>query len=367
MSLKVANVNYVKAPLTVPNGMLRGGSRKLPEGFGGVNGKTPAMKLPAFSAPRVLSKVEKEATEWYNRKKQLEAEDAQQENMLSYLGLDNRGVYPPIIRERRAVNMNNVTASVSTSGNDLSPKPLSIVPPQPAPPLTKKGKGKDNIAQVHPITKQLSTTSTQTMEDIAKENTSVAPVASGSRDATPPQMTVNHYYNQMFQHHNLNNYISNHNLYQQIANNQYQTLTQNFQTNQQLINQFNDNRVVNNLLQQDNRTAIQNTLVQNNLNQNNLNLHGQTGVFATEQKRVGGTAAVDVYRDGPMVEELPNGRTASRRRLTTPYSRRRPLQVENRLYLEGPERRVVKSERGTRRSSGENQLVVRQGNEVAPR
>ncbi|KAJ3050038.1 hypothetical protein HK097_008988 [Rhizophlyctis rosea] len=182
--------------------------------------------LPYLSAPRVLSKAEKWATDWFHRTKELEEADAYHERIRLQINLPERSV-PLQPKEVRVVNMDEIVGKITKGINDNvgpSPPPPPQGPP-PAPPSSRnggKGKAVDNVAQINPLTREISTTSTQTMREVAEAATSARPsVATGSTQTDdeprtggnvtmaldpPLQQIVHNYQN----YHTVNNYLQNH-------------------------------------------------------------------------------------------------------------------------------------------------------------
>ena len=218
--------------------------------------------LPYLSAPRILSKAEKDATAWYHRHKELEESDLYQERIRVQLNLPETGT-PLRAKEVRVVNLDEMASKIERGINDgVAPRPPP--PPQlpPAVPPSRRGGRSgtqtDDIAQINPLTRELSTTSTQTMRQMADAATSAVPnTATGSTQTDmepqtggpltmaldPPLQQIVHNHNIVQQHHN------------QHTSNVVNQLNQEFNYNNYIYNQTMMNvdasrNTVNNLLQQ---------------------------------------------------------------------------------------------------------------------
>ena len=228
MSTRVApNINRLPPRVVMPNG-LDSKKRSLPVEL--LPKKEVAQRLPALSAARVLSKAEKFTTDFFNRTKELEQLDAYNENITTYLNLRNNQA-PPIAKNVRVVNVDEIAAKVNAVGNrglnaDISP--TGMPPPQGprSQPSSRRGTERaNNVAQLNPLTRELSTTSTQTMRNMQDASTSshsvtgvgtmatqTDPETEGRREANmavdPPltQIIHNHTYQNQ---HTINNYLHN--------------------------------------------------------------------------------------------------------------------------------------------------------------
>ncbi|KAJ3027893.1 hypothetical protein HDV00_010792 [Rhizophlyctis rosea] len=139
----------------------------------------------------------------------------------------------------RVVNIDELANKTTRGVNDnIDPTapPNPQLPPKLPPSLRSQGSQTHNVAQMNPLTKELSTTSTQTMREMADAATSAKPtVSTGSTqtdaepmtggklalmavDAPLPQI-VNHYHN----YHTTNQYLQQHHN-QLLQTNQYATL-----------------------------------------------------------------------------------------------------------------------------------------------
>ena len=269
------NVNILPKPIGVNLGIKRGA--KLPKEL--TPRKLADPWLPYLSAPRILNKAEKWATSWYNRTKELEEADAYHERVRLQLNIPETGV-PMTQQEAKIVNIDEIAKSVTRGINDnIAPRPPPDPQRHPSRPPSSRGTSTqtDNVAQINPLTKEISTTSTQTMREMANASTSAVPtVSSGGTqtDLEPPvtggelammsldaplQQIVHHYHN----YHTTNQYLQQqHNQLNQL--NQYATLNsynQVMNDNRSVQNVLHNNLVENNILQQiDNRQAIHNQL-----------------------------------------------------------------------------------------------------------
>ena len=233
--------------------------------------------LPFLSSPGVLSKAEKWATQWYNRTKELEENDAYHERIRTQLNLPERNL-PLNANEVREMNLDEITAKITRGVND-NITPVAMPNPQlpPTRPPSNRGGKKassqtDNVAEINPLTRENTTTSTQTMREMADASTSAKPtVATGSTQTDkeprtggdlalmsldPPlqQIVPNYHYQNM---QTVNNYLQQHrndfNYHTVMQDNRSVQNVLNMQNWQQnLLQQHVDNRSVNqNLLQQD--------------------------------------------------------------------------------------------------------------------
>lgn len=259
------NVNLLPRKISVNTG-IRSNVKTLPREL--LTRKEQRQTLPYLSAPRVLSKAEKWATDWFHRTKELEQADAYHERIRLQLNLPETGT-PLRAKDVRIVNLDELTKKMTKGVNDnVNPSPLPNPQlPQRLPPSQRNaGSQTHNVAQINPLTRELSTTSTQTMREMADASTSARPtVATGTTqtDKEPPsgedmalmsldapiQQIVNNYAN----NYNTVNHIlhQHHNEYNQL--NQYATLNNYHQV-------MNDSRSVQNV-------------IQNNLHQQNLLQH----------------------------------------------------------------------------------------------
>ena len=240
--------------------------------------------MPALSAARVLSKAEKFATDWFNRTKELEALDAYNERIRKDLNLPNNT--PPLTpKEVKVVNLDEIKKQTVHIVNDNVAPRAAPYPQPPAGPPGPSGGGRpgDNMAQIHPVTRELSTTSTQTMRDTANAATSTVNVTSaGMSTQTDPEpsdeelgrMAVDPPLQQIVQnhtnYHTVNNYLQHHQhnyLQQQEFNhnltlNNYHQVVQNTQMTSNILNQtLHQQNVLNylNLQQQYNHHPAQGT------------------------------------------------------------------------------------------------------------
>lgn len=256
--------------------------------------------LPYLSPARVLSKAEKFATDFLHRKNELERLDAYNENLRVSLNL--RETAPPArALDVRVINLEQLKASVAHVGNDglfprapPPPPPYTAGPrPPPGPPSfpggwpSGGGSGggggrRDDLAQINPLTKELKTTSMQTMTETANAATSPKTLMQdASTDARPqthsmetqadmaldnplPTIVNHHYHNSQ----NVNQYLMEQsNQYVQNNVQQDYNLTTNYHQ-QNVLNTAVTNNVLNNTLHHqnvlqmvDNRQAVQNNLV----------------------------------------------------------------------------------------------------------
>ena len=89
--------------------------------------------LPFLSAPRILSKAEKWATDWYNRTKELEENDAYHERIRTQLNFPERNL-PLKANEVRVMNLDEIAAKITRGINDnIAP----VATPNPTLPPTR--------------------------------------------------------------------------------------------------------------------------------------------------------------------------------------------------------------------------------------
>ncbi|KAJ3027993.1 hypothetical protein HDV00_010705 [Rhizophlyctis rosea] len=198
--------------------------------------KAQKQVLPYLSPQRVLSKAEQWATDWFHRTKKLVEADAYHERIRVNLNLPEKGI-PLTPKNVKVVNLDELANHTVRGVNDgVGPSPPP--PPQlfPALPPTLRNKGKEpahNVAQLNPLTRELSTTSTQTMRKMADKSTSArATIATGSTqtDVEPmtggelAKMATDAPLQQIVHYHSVsNNYLTNHHnnyLYNQVLQDQ---------------------------------------------------------------------------------------------------------------------------------------------------
>ncbi|KAJ3282603.1 hypothetical protein HK104_010819 [Borealophlyctis nickersoniae] len=137
-------------------------------------GKDPPQVLPYLSPRRVFSKAEQWATDWFNRTEELKRIQAFQENTWSHLNLNGSNT-PQIVRNVEVVNTAGIPQPESTPNPSFDPEPTYQPPRSPPPPPS----GNDFV-QLNPVSKEVSTMSTQTMHDYIDAATSTPPVRTAS-------------------------------------------------------------------------------------------------------------------------------------------------------------------------------------------
>jgi hypothetical protein len=237
--------------------------------------KQQASAMPYLSAPRLLSKAEKWATDFYTRQKELQQSDTYHENLRQQLNLPERSL-PIRPLDVRVVNIEELKNSREHGLNDgvdpasvlggAYPGPGGGGGGRPVP----KGKGPDHdMAQLNPYTKEISTTATQTMNQMVDAATSPssslpssptasAPPATGGDLALmsldpPLQQVVNNYHN----YQTLNAYMQrNEQHYHDNTQNVWQQVVQNTDARQQAVHLHDHTR---NVLNHYDQQTIQNT------------------------------------------------------------------------------------------------------------
>ena len=181
----------------------------LPEKTSGVNGgnarintlprelmpvRQQAQLMPKLGAARVLSKAEQWATAQFHRNKELLEADAYHERVRAQLDLPESSK-PLVYTERRVVNLGEQAANVQRAVNYAPPlQTAPAVPSYQAPPPTAVHQHNQNVAQINPLTHQLSTTSTQQMHQMADAATThhyAAPQVPQYYDAPTGQNVAN--------------------------------------------------------------------------------------------------------------------------------------------------------------------------------
>jgi|SRR6478609_191172 len=233
--------------------------------------------LPFLSAPRILSKAEKFATDFYKRTKELEEIDAYHERVRTDLKLPETEV-PLKPKEVKVVNVDEIVKKVN-DGISLNPGVAPVAMPPPLPPSSGRRSSStqtDNMVQINPLTREISTTSTQTMREMADASTSARPtIATGSTQTDvepmtggdlarmsldpPLQQIVNNYTYQ--NQHTINNFLQQH--HNDVTHNQFihNTVMQDIQNTQNVLHMNNLQQVLNANL--DHRPTAHNPIQQN--------------------------------------------------------------------------------------------------------
>ncbi|KAJ3028627.1 hypothetical protein HK097_005928, partial [Rhizophlyctis rosea] len=228
------NVRYLPPTLSTVNGVSKN-VKSLPAPL--LGRPQPKQLMPALSAPRVLSKAETWATDWYNRTKELEEADAYHERIRVHLKLKENKM-PLIPKDVRVVNMDALTEAARGTripnedvamGDDDDPQP-----PRPPPSQRRRNnRAADDLVAMNPMTREIETSSSSTMTD-STSNYSImtqterprsydiqtqtdaeqeaSNAADMALDAPLPQIVQNHYYNNTSNNttSNINNYINEH-------------------------------------------------------------------------------------------------------------------------------------------------------------
>ena len=240
------NLNILPQRVVGING-IKSGVKNLPADL--LPRKEQKNRMPYLSAPRVLSKAEKWATDWLSRTKELENLDAYNERIQVALNIPNNSP-PPRPLDVKVVNLDEIkNQTVHIINDQVAPQP----PPDPQPPARPRGGGGGgggDLAQMNPVTRELSTTSTQTMRDTANAATSTVHLTTGMSTQTeepespdpnmaldpPLQHIVQNYSN----YHTVNNFLQNHMhnaFHNNLTMNNYHQVVQNTQTTQNVVNQ----------------------------------------------------------------------------------------------------------------------------------
>lgn len=282
--LTARNVNYIPAPISVPNGINPSRNAPMPA----TPRVIPPSGLPTFSQPVKVSKGEKFATEFLNTQKKLQYQEAYRQNIHDYLNVRDTGA-PQLVMKREVSNLAQINQAIQAAipNEGIAPTPPPA-PTRPAvPPSQRRSEPVHDVASINPLTGEMQTTSTQMLADQVAHSTSAS---RGTQTARPlmREMDTSTEVDRMVADSlspNLNQIVHN-NYYQTVHNNQYlqQQYNQNNNTqhhhltnySQVVQNTQNVQNVVNHTLQQQqvNNIINQQQNVMNNMQatQNNLNM-----------------------------------------------------------------------------------------------
>ncbi|KAJ3289738.1 hypothetical protein HK104_007265 [Borealophlyctis nickersoniae] len=138
--------------------------------------KEPPQVLPYFSPRRILSKAEKDATDWYNRTEELKRIEAFSQNASTHLNLNGNN-RPTSVRRVEVTNTLELAEPERTPNPSFDDE-VTYQPPRPPPPPPPSTS--DSWVQVNPVSHEVSTVSTQTLMDYVDAATSTNTVATSS-------------------------------------------------------------------------------------------------------------------------------------------------------------------------------------------
>ncbi|KAJ3277381.1 hypothetical protein HK104_003346 [Borealophlyctis nickersoniae] len=146
--------------------------------------KDPPQVIPYMSPRRILSKAEKWATDWFNRTQELERIQQFQQNTTSHLDLNGN--------RNRSVRHVEVVDTAGVPQPERTPNPSFDVPSDPQPPRPPPPPPSGDIVQLNPVSKQVSTVSTQTLRDYIEAATSPNSITTSSvgTSAAPSMMST---------------------------------------------------------------------------------------------------------------------------------------------------------------------------------
>ena len=245
------NTNFIQAPD-------HGGNMKL------ALKSISVAQMPKFSPARKQTKAEKFATDFFNRKKEMDEEDAFKERLAEEMNIPLLSNHlTPVVHD--AVNVSMLRGRRREIGINTDAPMATGVGVVPIISLNKAKASatsqKDDIVQSHPLTGEVSTTSSQTINNMVDATTSPVQFTSeggtqtdepGAEDVAnmvvdpPLTQIVNNYNSTKYNSTNMINNFIEHNEYQYQQSQIINTLNQQQTTINNLLHQRQLNMIYNN-------------------------------------------------------------------------------------------------------------------------